>query len=108
MDSFSLVGCETTQLLSNRPHLGIDLQFVLGQFSQDSRHIRMLPCEYVLVILQKLDERAFLFVIQAGADDCSLVFVSKPKIDSLCFLSRPYRGHSLSFVHGYRKVFLRL
>jgi hypothetical protein len=42
---------------------GVDLQFVLGQFSWDSRHIRRLPCEYVSVILQKLDECAFLFVI---------------------------------------------
>jgi hypothetical protein len=51
------------QLLSDWPRLGIDLQFVLGQFSWDSWHIRRLPCEYVSVILQKLDERAFLFVI---------------------------------------------
>jgi hypothetical protein len=51
------------QLLSDRPRLGIDLQFVLGQFSRDSQHIRRLPCKYVSVILQKLDERTFLFVI---------------------------------------------
>jgi hypothetical protein len=35
---------------------------VLGQFSLDSRHIRRLPCEYVSVILQEPDERAFLFL----------------------------------------------
>jgi hypothetical protein len=81
---------------------------VLGQFSQDSWHIRRLLCEYVSVILQKLDERAFLFVIQAGADDGSLAFVSEPEVDSLRFLSRPHRGHDLSFVRGYREVFLRL
>ena len=75
------------QLLSDRPRLGIDLQFVLGQLSRDSRHIRRLPCEYVSVILQKLDERAFLFVIQAGADDGSLAFISEPEVDSLCLLS---------------------
>jgi hypothetical protein len=108
MNSFSLVGRETTQLLSDRPRLGIDLQLVLDQFSRDSRHICRLPCEYVSVILQKLDERAFLFVIQAGADDGSLAFVSEPKVDSLCFLSRPHRGHVLSFIRGYREVFLRL
>jgi hypothetical protein len=51
------------QLLSDRPRLGIDLQFVLDQFSWDPRHIRRLPCEYVSIILQELDERAFLFVI---------------------------------------------
>jgi hypothetical protein len=84
------------QLLSDRPHLGIDLQFELGQFSRDSRHIR-----------QKLDERAFLFVIQAGADDGSLVFVSEPEVDSLRLLSRPHRGHDLSFICRYREFFLR-
>jgi hypothetical protein len=88
--------------------VGIDLQFVLGQFSRDSRHIRRLPCEYVLVILQKLDERAFLFVIQVGADDGSLAFVSEPEVDSLRLLSRPHRGHDLSFICKYREVFLRL
>jgi hypothetical protein len=108
MNSFSLVRRETTQLLSDRPRLGIDLQFVLGQFSRDSRHIRRLPCEYVLVILQKLDERAFLFVIQDGADDGSLAFVNEPEVDSLRFLSRPHRGHGLSFIRRYREVFLRL
>jgi hypothetical protein len=81
---------------------------VLGQFSRDSRHIRKLPCEYVSVILQKLDERAFLFVIQARTDDSCFAFIGKPKIDSLGFFSRPYRGHGLSFIRGYREVFLRL
>jgi hypothetical protein len=81
---------------------------VLGQFSQDSRHIRRLPHKYVSVVLQKLDERAFLFVIQAGTDDSSLVLVGEPKTDSLGFFSRPYRGHGLSFIRRYREVFLRL
>jgi hypothetical protein len=61
---------------------------VLDQFSWDSRHIRRLPCEYVSVILQELDERAFLFVIQAGADDGSFAFISEPKVDSFGFFSR--------------------
>jgi hypothetical protein len=58
--------------------LWIDLQFVLGQLSRDSRHIRRLPCEYISVVLQKLDERAFLFITQARADDSSFTFISKP------------------------------
>jgi hypothetical protein len=81
---------------------------VLGQFSRDSRHICRLPCEYVSVILQKLDERAFLFVIQARTDDSCFAFVGEPKIDSLGFFSWPSRGHSLSFIRGYREVFLKL
>ena len=48
---------------------------MLGQFSRDSRHICRLPCEYVSVILQEPDERAFLFVVEAGTDDFSLAFI---------------------------------
>jgi hypothetical protein len=108
MDSFSLVGCEMKQLLSDRPRLGIDLHFVLGQFSRDSQHIRWLPCEYISVILQKLDERAFLFVVQAGANDSGLAFISEPEVDSFRFLSRSHRAHGLGFICMYREVLLRL
>jgi hypothetical protein len=52
-----------------------------------------------LVILQEPDKRAFLFVVQAGADDGSLAFISEPKVDPFCLPSRPYRGHGLSFIH---------
>jgi hypothetical protein len=55
--------------------LRINFKFVLGQFSQDSRHVRRLPCEYIPIVLQELNERAFLFVVKAGADDCSLAFI---------------------------------
>jgi hypothetical protein len=81
---------------------------VLGQFSQDSRHICRLPCEYILFILQKLDERAFLFVIQAGADDGGFAFISEPEVDCFRFLSRSHIGHDLSFVCRYCEVLLRL
>jgi hypothetical protein len=108
VNSLSLVRRETTQFLSDRPCLGIDLQFVLGQLSRDSRHIHRLPCEYVSVILQKPDERAFLFIIHAGADDGSFAFISEPKVDSLRLFSRLHRGHDLSFIHRYREVLLRI
>jgi hypothetical protein len=97
-----------TQLLSNRPCLRIDLQFVLRQFSRDSRYIRRLPCEYVSVILQEPDERAFLFVVKAGTDDGSLALIGESQVDPFSLLSRPYRGHGLSFVSGYCEVFLQL
>jgi hypothetical protein len=58
--------------------------------------------------LQELDERAFLFVIQAGTDDGRLALIGEPEVDSLGFFGQPHRGHGLSFIHGYRKVFLRL
>jgi hypothetical protein len=96
------------QFLSNRPCLGVDLQFVLSQFSRDSRHINRFPCEYVSVILQEPDERTFIFVVEAGADDGSLAFISKPQVHLFCLLSRPHRGHGLSFVRRYCEVSLRL
>jgi hypothetical protein len=103
-----LSGVKQRSFLPNRPRLGVDLQFVLGQFSRDSRHIRRLPCEYVSVILQKLDERAFLFIVQAGADDGCLALISKPQVDPFSFFSRPHRGRGLSFIRRCCKVFLRL
>jgi hypothetical protein len=97
-----------THFLSNLPCLRIGLQFVLVQFSRDSRHILRLPCKYVSVILQELDERAFLFVVEARADDGGLAFISKPQVDPLCLFSRLHRGHSLSFIRRYCEVFLSL
>jgi hypothetical protein len=78
MKSLSFVRRETTHFLSNQPCLGIDLQFVLGQYSWDFWHIRRLPCEYVSVILQEPDEHAFLFVVKVGVDDGPLAFISEP------------------------------
>jgi hypothetical protein len=94
------------QLLSNRPCLRIHLQFVLSQFSWDSRHIRRLPCEYVSVILQEPDECAFLFVIKARPNDGDLTLISESQIDPLSLFSRPYRGHDLSFIGGYCETLL--
>jgi hypothetical protein len=75
MNGFSLIGREMMQLLSDRSRLRIYFMFVLGQFSQDSRHVRRLPCKYIPIFLQELDERAFLFDVEAGTDDCSLAFI---------------------------------
>jgi hypothetical protein len=61
-----------------------------------------------LSYLPETGRHAFLFVIQVGADDGSLAFVSESEVDSLCLLSRPHRSHDLSFIRGYREVFLRL
>jgi hypothetical protein len=96
------------QLLSNRPCLRIDFQFVLDQFSRDSRHIRRLPCEYVPVILQEPDERTFLFIVEAGTDDGSLALINESQVDPISFLSQPHRGHGLSFVSGYGEILLQL
>ena len=39
--------------------------------------------------MQELDERAFLFVTQTGADDGRLALISEPQVDPLGVLSRP-------------------
>jgi hypothetical protein len=66
----------------------------------------MLPCEHILIVLQELDERAFLFVVEARTDDCSIVFIRESQIDPFSFFSRPHRGHSHSFICGDREVFV--
>jgi hypothetical protein len=52
----------------------------------------MLSCKYVSVVLQKLDERTFLFVGEAGANDRGLALVEEPEVDPLCLLGQPHRG----------------
>jgi hypothetical protein len=76
----------------------IHLELVLGQFSRDSWHFHRLPCEYVPVVLQKLDERAFLFVVVAGANVCRLALVREPEVDPFGFLGRPHIGHDRCFI----------
>jgi hypothetical protein len=106
MNSFSLIRRETTQLLSDRSRLKIHFKFVLGQFSRDSRHVRRLPCEYILIILQEPDERTFLFVVEAGADDASFAFIRESQINPFSFFTQPNRGRSLSFIRGDREIFI--
>jgi hypothetical protein len=86
------------QLLPDRSCLRIHFRFVLGQFSRDSQHVRRLPCEYIPIILQEPNERAFLFVVEVGADDGSLAFIRESQINPLSFFSRPHRGHGLSYI----------
>jgi hypothetical protein len=38
----------------------------------------------------------------------AIAFISEPKVDPFRLLSRPHRGHGLSFVHRYCEVSLRL
>jgi hypothetical protein len=93
------------QLLSNRSRLRIHFKFVLGQFSRDSLHVRRLPCEYIMIILQELDGHTFLFVVETGADDGSLAFIRESQINHFSFFSRPHRGRGLSFARGDRENF---
>jgi hypothetical protein len=80
--------------------LRIYFEFVLRQFSRDSQHVRRLPCEYIPIVLQKPDERAFLFVVEAGADNCSLAFIRESQIDPFSFISRAHRSCNLTSFEG--------
>jgi hypothetical protein len=91
--------------MSDRPCLGVHFEFVLGQLSRDSRHVHRLPCEHVPIVLQELDERAFLFVVEAGTNDHGLAFIRESKVDSSSFFSWPHRGHAWGFIRRDCKVF---
>jgi hypothetical protein len=78
------------------------------KFSRDSQHIHRLPCEYVSVILQEPDERAFLFVVEARTNDGSLALIGESQVDPLSLLGRAYGGHGLSFISRYYEILLRL
>jgi hypothetical protein len=78
---------------------------VLGQLSRDSRHVHRFPCEHVSIVLQELDERAFLFVVEAGTDDCGLAFIRESKIDPFSFFNRTNRGHGRGFIQRDFELF---
>jgi hypothetical protein len=79
---------------------------VLGQLPRDSRHVRRLPCEHIPIVLQELDERAFLFIVEAGTDDCSLAFIRESHIDPFSFFNQPHRGRNRSFIRGDHEIFI--
>jgi hypothetical protein len=80
--------------------------FVLDQLSRDSRYIHSLPCKHVPIVLQELNERALLFVIEAGTDYCGSAFIRESKIDPLNFFSQPHRGRSRGIIRRDREVFV--
>jgi hypothetical protein len=86
--------------------LRVHFEFVLDQFSRDSRHVCRLPCEHIPIVLQELDEHSFLFVIEARADDCSLAFIRESQFDPFSLFSWLHRGHGWSFVRGDREIFI--
>ena len=59
---------EAAKKLFDRFKLGINIESVLSEFPRYTWHVRRLPCKDVLVLMDELDERAFLFWIQISAD----------------------------------------
>ena len=60
---------EPPKKLPGRLKLGVNIETVLSEFSQYTRHVRRLPCKDVPVLTDELDERAFLFGIQVSTDN---------------------------------------
>ena len=59
---------EAAEKLPDRFELRIYVKGVLSEFPRYTRHVKRLPCKDVPVLTDELDERAFLFRIQVGAD----------------------------------------
>ena len=59
---------EAAKKLLDRFKLGINIESVLSEFPWYTRHVRRFPCKDVPVLMDELDERAFLFWIQIGTD----------------------------------------
>jgi hypothetical protein len=74
--------------------------FVLGQLSKDSLHVYGLPREYIMVVLQKLDKRAFLFGSEAGTDDHRLALIGETKVSSLGFFGQSHSHSGRCFICG--------
>jgi hypothetical protein len=61
----------------------IDVEAVLDQLPGHSWHVRWLPCEDVAISPEEVDERVFLFGVEAGPDGGGLAAVAYPKVDCL-------------------------
>ena len=60
---------------------------MLSEFSRYTWHVRRFPCKNVPVLTDELDERAFLFWIQIGADDELLGGIARYKVSKLRLVS---------------------
>jgi hypothetical protein len=63
--------------------LRIDVEAVLNQLPGHSWHVRWLPREDVAVSPEVVDERVFLFGVEAGPDGGGLAGVACSEVDRL-------------------------
>jgi hypothetical protein len=63
--------------------LRIDVEAMLNQLPGHSWHVRWLPREDVAVSPEEVDERVFLFGVEAGPDGGGLAGVARPEVDRL-------------------------
>jgi hypothetical protein len=58
----ALLGGRSSKVLFDGLHRRVDMESMLGQLRGNTRHVRRLPCEYVPVLTEELDELAFLLL----------------------------------------------
>ena len=56
-------------MLADRLGVLADVEFVLGVFPRDTRHVLWFPCKNIPILMEEVDELAFLFAVKAGACD---------------------------------------
>ena len=59
---------EAAQALLHRLGAREDLESMLGELPRDAWHIRGFPCKDIFVVVEEVDERAFLFGGERGTD----------------------------------------
>ena len=74
---------------------------VLGQFSRDTRQSLIWPCKDILILTEKLDERAFLFAVQPGTNDDGALRVGLINADFLGLLGGLKRRARLRVGQGW-------
>src|SRR3954468_4529741 len=80
---------------------------VLGEFPWDTWHVFGAPCENVPILTEEIDERAFLFAVQAITDQDELAWVFLVQQDLPCSLRRLELRFSSRFGLSSRHVLLQ-
>ena len=79
---------KATKKLLDRFKLGINIESVLSEFPWYTWHVRRLPCKDVPVLTDELDEHAFLFWIQIGADAELLGRIARHEVNKLSLVNQ--------------------
>ena len=83
------------QALLHRLGAWVDFQGMLGDLPQDGWHIQGFPCKDVFVVVEEVDERAFLFGGESGTNAYLFTLgaagVHEDLIGALCRFERPGR-----------------
>ena len=72
---------------------------MLSQLPRNTRQVLIGPCKYILILTEKVDELAFLFVVQPGTNDGGVLRVRLVDLDLLGFLGRLKRRALLRVAH---------